>query len=407
MKKGLFALAIGAFALGMTEFVMMGILPDMASSLNISIPEAGHLISAYALGVVIGAPVLTIMLQSKPPRTVLIILAAWIMTGNALSALAVGYKSMLLLRFIAGIPHGAFFGFGAVIAGRMAEKGKTAQAIAFMFSGLTVANIVGVPAGTFIGHVFNWRITFEIVGLIGLLTIIGIRYWLPEFKATPGGNIKKDFAIFKQPDLLLILLIAIIGTGGFFAWYSYIAPLFTEQAHFSGTSVTYLMVVAGIGMAAGNIMGGKLSDKYTPLPATIILLGAMVAVLILLAFVSHNQIWVIIMTFIIGAIAFAIVAPVQIMMMQSAKKAEMLGSSISPAAMNVGNALGAYLAGIPLAMGYSYAAPEWVGAGMALLGLLLALVLKSYRKNRSIESSTELGSATLNGPVGTGPTTLQ
>lgn len=395
MKKGLFALAIGAFALGMTEFVLMGILPDLARSLNISIPEAGHLISAYALGVVIGAPLLTILLQSKPPKTALIILAAWIMTGNALSAFAVGYKSMLFLRFLAGIPHGAFFGFGAVVAGRMADKGKTAQAIAFMFTGLTVANIVGVPAGTFIGHVFNWRITFEIVGLIGLLTIVGIRYWLPEFKATPAGNIRKDFAIFKQPDLLLILSIAIIGTGGLFAWYSYIAPLFTEQAHFSGASVSYLMVVAGLGMAVGNLMGGKLSDKYTPLPATIILLGSMAAALILLTFVSHNQIWMIFMTFIIGAIAFAIVAPVQIMMMQSARKAEMLGSSISPAAMNVGNALGAYLAGIPLAMGYSYVAPEWVGAGMALLGLLLAFVLKAYRKNSSIDSSIAVDSAAL------------
>lgn len=381
MKKGLFALAMGAFALGMTEFVIMGILPDLADSLHISVPEAGHLISAYALGVVIGAPFLTILLQSKPPRTVLIILATWIMTGNALSAIATGYKSMLLLRFIAGIPHGAFFGFGAVVAARMAEKGKTAQAIAFMFTGLTIANIVGVPAGTFIGHVFNWRITFGVVGMIGLLTIIGVRYWLPEFRSTSAGSIKNDFDIFRQPDLQLILLIAIIGTGGFFAWYSYIAPLFTQEAHFTGTSVTYLMVVAGIGMTAGNFLGGKLADKYKPLPATIMLLGAMVTGLLLLAIVSHSQAAVIIMTFVIGALAFAIAAPLQIMMMQSAGKAEMLGSSVSPAAMNVGNALGAWLAGIPLTMGYGYTAPEWVGAAMALTGLLLALGLRKYKNN--------------------------
>jgi len=397
MKKGLFALAMGAFALGMTEFVIMGILPDLALSLRISIPEAGHLISAYAIGVVIGAPFLTILLQSKPPRTVLIILAAWIMAGNALSAIAIGYKSMLLLRFIAGLPHGAFFGFGAVVAGRMAENGKIAQAIAFMFTGLTVANIVGVPAGTFIGHVFNWRITFGIVGLIGLLTIIGVRYWLPEFKSTSAGNIKKDFAIFKQKDLQLILLISIIGTGGFFAWFSYIVPLFTQEAHFSGTSVTYLMVVAGIGMTVGNVLGGKLADKYRPIPATIVLLSAMVVVLVSLALVASSQIAVIIMTFVIGAVVFAIVAPLQIMMMQSARKAEMLGSSISPAAMNVGNALGAFLAGIPLAMGYGYTAPEWVGAAMALIGLLLTLVLRKYMKSRNIETGATEGAEMLKG----------
>ncbi|PWJ58738.1 DHA1 family arabinose polymer transporter-like MFS transporter [Dyadobacter jejuensis] len=389
MKKGLIALAIGAFALGMTEFVMMGILPDMAKALHISIPEAGHLISAYAIGVVIGAPVLTIFLQNKPPKTSLLLLAAWIMLSNSLAAFAIGYKSMLLLRFIAGIPHGAYFGIGAVVAGRMAEKGKTAQAVAFMFTGLTVANIVGVPAGTFIGHEFDWRITFGIVGLIGIITLLGIRFWLPTFQAKKSGNIRNDFAIFRQKDMQLILLITIIGTGGFFAWYSYIAPLFTEVSGFDAASVTYLMVVAGIGMTAGNVLGGKLSDRFTPLWATIMLLAAMAVVLVLLVVVAESKALVILITFIIGAVAFAVVAPVQILIMEASQKAEMLGSSIGPAAMNVGNALGAFLAGLPIAWGYGFTAPEWVGAGLALLGLLLSLILYRYKSTQRVEPTAK------------------
>ncbi|WP_025761840.1 MFS transporter [Dyadobacter tibetensis] len=386
MRKGLTALAIGAFALGMTEFVMMGILPDMAIALEITIPEAGHLISAYALGVVIGAPVLTIYLQNKPPRTALLILATWIMLGNAMAALAIGYKSMLLLRFVAGIPHGAYFGIGAVVAGRLAEKGKIAQAVAYMFTGLTIANIVGVPAGTYIGHEFDWRITFGIVGLIGLLTLFGIRFWLPEMKARKSGNIRSDFAIFRQWDLQLILMIAIIGTGGFFAWYSYIAPLFTEVGGFDAGSVTYLMVLAGLGMTVGNVLGGKLSDWLNPLKATIILLGAMALVLGMMIFVAESKILVMLMTPVIGAVAFAVVSPVQILIMEASQKAEMLGSSIGPAAMNVGNALGAYLAGLPIAWGYGFTSPEWVGAGLALLGLCISLILQNRKRAKSKKS---------------------
>lgn len=382
MQKGLIALAIGAFTIGMTEFVMMGILPDLATSLGISIPEAGHFISAYALGVVVGAPFLTIFLQNKPPKTALIILAAWIMVFNSLSAVANDYWSLLIMRFLSGVPHGTFFGIGAVVAGKLAKEGKTAQAIAVMFSGLTIANVIGVPLGTYIGHYINWRITFCIVGVIGLLTIVSISYWLPKFQANENSSFKKDLAIFKRVDLWLVLAIAIIGTGGFFSWYSYIAPLFTEVSKFDAGAVTYLMVVAGLGMTFGNFLGGKLSDTYSPLIATIGLLIGMCFVLMLLTFVADNQITVTIMTFVIGAVAFAIVAPVQIMMMQSAKGAEILGSSISPAAMNAGNALGAYLAGIPLTMGYGYTSPDWVGFGLAFLGIIIAMVLFFHRKQK-------------------------
>jgi len=390
MQKGLIALAIGAFALGMTEFVMMGILPDLANTLKITIPEAGHFISSYAIGVVVGAPILTLWFRKRAPQKALILLAVWITVSNVLSAFATDYYSLMVMRFLAGMPHGAFFGIGAVVAGRMARDGKKAQAIAFMFSGLTIANIVGVPLGTYIGHAMNWQLTFGVVGIIGLLTVLGIAYWLPKFQANEVRDVKHELEIFTRLKLWLVLLIAIIGTGGFFAWYSYIAPLFTEVSHFEAGSVTFLMIVAGLGMTLGNLLGGKISDKYSPLTATIVLLIGMSVVLLLLTVVAENQIATIIMTFVIGAVAFAIVAPVQIMMMQAAQGAEMLGSSISPAAMNMGNALGAYAAGIPIAMGYGFRSPEWVGAGMAFLGIIVCLIIARIRiKSKNAALATD------------------
>lgn len=379
MEKGLYALATGAFALGMTEFVMMGILPDVARSLNISIPSAGHLISTYALGVVVGAPLLTFWLQRIPPRCASIILATWIMVGNTLTAIASGYYPMIFLRFFSSIPHGVYFGYASVVAGKMVDKDKAAQSVAFVFTGLTIANIIRVPIGTYIGNL-NWRLTFAIVGVLGLLTIIGVRYNIPALDADSRGDIKKDFPIFKKAELLMVIAITTMGTGCFFAWYSYIAPLFTVVAKFETINVTYLMVVAGAGMTVGNLVGGKLADHYDPLSAVMISLSLLMIVLLLLVFVSADKVMVTIMTFIIGGVAFAIVPPAQIMMMRSAKEAEMLGSAIGPAAMNVGNALGAYLAGLPLIFGYGYTTPDLVGAILALIGLFLALLVRRYRK---------------------------
>ena len=223
MKKELLPLAIGGFGIGMTEFVMMGILPDIATSLNITIPAAGHLISAYALGVVLGAPLLVGIAGNYPPKKILLGLMVLFTFCNLLSSFAPNYEIMLITRLLSGLPHGAFFGVGAVVASRLAGKGKEAQAISMMFAGLTVANIIGVPLGTFIGHTMSWRLTFVIIAVVGLVTLFCIQKLLPVMPVVSQSNLRKDLKLFTRVEPWLILGITAIGTGGLFAWFSYIA----------------------------------------------------------------------------------------------------------------------------------------------------------------------------------------
>ncbi|WP_422355139.1 MFS transporter [Roseivirga pacifica] len=379
MKKALIALAIGGFGIGMTEFVIMGILPDVAEALNISIPKAGHFISAYALGVVVGAPILTGIGGKWPAHKVLLVLMLWFTIFNTISAFANSYTSLLIARFLSGFPHGAFFGIGAVVAGKLADKGKAAQSIAVMFSGLTLANLIGVPLGTYFGHHFHWNIAFMIVGVIGILAMVGIYYWMPELPQSSKQGMRKDFGALKRAEIWLVILLTTIGTGGFFAWYSYIAPLITEVAGYPENAVGYAMVLAGGGMVIGNIVGAKVADKYSPINAVIIFLSLMVVALVVNTLVAHNQIAVMVMTFLIGGLAFCIASPIQMTMINSAKGSEMLGSSLNQSAFNMGNASGAYLAGLPIAMGYGFTSADLVGAAMAGGGIIIALVILRVR----------------------------
>ncbi|MHA7099280.1 MFS transporter [Roseivirga pacifica] len=382
MKKALIALAIGGFGIGMTEFVIMGILPDVAEALNISIPKAGHFISAYALGVVVGAPILTGIGGKWPAHKVLLVLMLWFTIFNTISAFANSYTTLLIARFLSGFPHGAFFGIGAVVAGKLADKGKAAQAIAVMFSGLTLANLIGVPLGTYFGHHFHWNIAFMIVGVIGILAMVGIYYWMPELPQSSKQGMRKDFGALKRAEIWLVILLTTIGTGGFFAWYSYIAPLITEVAGYPENAVGYAMVLAGGGMVIGNIVGAKVADKYSPINAVIIFLSLMVVALVVNTFVAHNQIAVMVMTFLIGGLAFCIASPIQMTMINSAKGSEMLGSSLNQSAFNMGNASGAYLAGLPIAMGYGFTSADLVGAAMAGGGIIIALVIVRVRASK-------------------------
>ncbi len=380
MKKSLIALAIGGFGIGMTEFVIMGILPDVALALDISIPKAGHFIAAYALGVVVGAPILTGIAGKWASHRVLLLLMLWFTVFNTLSAFANSYTLLLLSRFLSGLPHGAFFGIGAVVASKLAKKGKEASAIAVMFSGLTLANLIGVPLGTYLGHHFSWNISFMIVGGIGILTMLSIYFWMPVLPRASRNGIMKDLGLLKKLEPWLVILLTTIGTGGFFAWYSYIAPLITEVAGFEARYVGYIMVLAGAGMSIGLVIGAKVADRVSPIRAVVFFLCLMVVALLVNTQVADHKIALLVMTFIIAALAFSVASPVQMTMINSSKGSEMLGSSLNQSAFNMGNALGAYLAGLPIAMGYGFTSADLVGAGMAFIGIFIALFIIYLRR---------------------------
>jgi DHA1 family arabinose polymer transporter-like MFS transporter len=313
---------------------------------------------------------------------------------NALFALAPSYELLLVARVFSGLPHGAFFGIGAVVASKLAEPGKEARAVSMMFAGLTVANIFGVPLGTYIGHNISWRLSFFIIAAVALLAAITTKRWLPSVALSNSESFKSSLKIFTNLDPWLIIGISAIGTGGMFAWISYIAPLMTEVGGFSNNMITIIMVIAGLGMALGNLLGGRLADRFSPLTTTTVLLLAMVIALFIIAAVSQFQVPAIIMTFITGAIAFAVISPMQMLMIKAAKGSEMLASSVIQATSNFGNAIGALLGGLPIAAGYGYTSPEFVGAALASTGVLFCVIMivkKHAFKNRS--SSAEANSS--------------
>ena len=385
IKKSLLPLAIGGFGIGMTEFVMMGILPDIANGLQITIPQAGYLITAYALGVVVGAPPLVSLMAGRPPRTVLVWFMLMFAVFNAMSAFAPNFETMMVSRFLAGLPHGAFFGVGAVVASRLADPGRTAAAVATMFTGLTLANVVGVPLGTWIGHVIDWRLVFLIVAAIGIVTVLSLRQWVPRIEPGPRTSLMQDLRIFRRLDLWLAMGIVSIGTGGFFAWFSYIAPMLTEVSGFSSTSIPLIMTVVGIGMTVGVQFGGRLADRVHPLPALLILLMSMTLLLLCNGWLASSPVAIVVLAFLTGANALAIGPPVQMLLIEQSREAEMLGSSLGQSGFNIGNAAGAFLGGIPLTLGYAYTAPQWVAAAMALAGVVLtAIMLARHRVQRRV-----------------------
>ncbi|GEC71759.1 MFS transporter, DHA1 family, arabinose polymer transporter [Flavobacterium flevense] len=384
MKKSLLSLSLGGLTIGITEFVMMGILPDIAKNLNISIPVAGHLISAYALGVVIGAPLLVIITRNYPPKKTLLILAMMITAFNSLSIIAPNYEFLFAVRLLSGLPHGAFFGVGAVVASRLADKGKEAQAISVMFAGLTIANLLGVPLGTCIGHHFSWRYTFIIIAIVGTLTVASLYFWMPNVEAKAKEAMRSQLQFFKKAEAWLVILITAIGAGGLFCWISYIAPLLTDISGFDAADVPYIMMLAGLGMVLGNFIGGKLADRYSAEKTIIVLLSVMALDLLLVFFFSSNPYVSLALVFSTGCIAFAVAAPIQTLMIQTAVGAEMIASAAIQAAFNTGNALGAFLGGLPLVAGFSYASPNLVGITMSILGVLFTIVFLQ-RKRRMLK----------------------
>ena len=390
MNKQLVPLALGGLAIGTTEFVMMGLLPSIAADYHISIPQAGYAISAYALGVVIGAPLLTVLGRNVPPKRLLVLLMAGFTVFNVLSAFAPNNTVLFFSRLLAGLPHGAFFGVGSVVASQLAARGKQAQAIATMFAGLTIANLLTVPLGTYLGQYYSWRYALAGAGALGLLTLLALYLVLPALPVQRTDDAGAERRLVTRLNTWLIVLITAIGTGGLFCWVSYIAPLMTEVSRFPASYVPYVMVLVGLGMFVGNVVGGKLADRFSPLTACFTLLLAMAATLLGIFLGSENQLISLVLTFIAGSCSLALAAPIQMLMIHSSKGAEMLGASVTQAAFNIGNALGAFLGGLPLAMGYAYTSPALVGVGMALMGAGLAQVLARVVRRQPLAEPTKV-----------------
>ena len=371
MKKSLIALAFGTLGLGLSEFVMMGILPDVAHDLGITIPEAGHLISAYALGVCAGAPLLGLPARTRPLKQILLVLVSIFIVGNLFVSLSPNYWTMMAMRFISGLPHGAFFGVGSIVAERLAAEGKKSEAVAIMISGMTVANLLAVPLGTYISLVLSWRATFFSAACWGLIVFWFIWRWVPYVAALPDNGFKGQFRFLKNLAPWLLIFATMFGNGGFFCLYSYITPLLTQVSGFPAGEMTVIMVLAGLGMCVGNILGGRLSDIYTPGRVAAVTQGVMCLTLVLIFFCAANP-WISVLLMCVGTTClFAVSAPQQLLLIQNAKGGEMLGAASVQIAFNLGNALGAYCGGLPIEAGYSYEYAALPGAASAFAGFLL------------------------------------
>lgn len=382
MKKSLLALAFGTLGLGIAEFVMMSILPDVANSFGISIPTAGHLISAYALGVCVGAPLTVFVARTKPLKQIMLSLMGIFILGHFLTSLAPSYTVMLATRFISGLPHGAFFGVGSIIADRVADKGKSTQAIAVMVAGMTVANLIGVPFGTFLSHTFSWRSIFMVTSAWGIVTLLSIYKWIPYMAPLPNTGLKGQFRFLKKPAPWLIIFATMFGNGGVFSWYSYITPFMTKVAGFAPAVMSLLMVLAGAGMCVGNLLGGRLSDKYHPGLVASCTQGINTLVLLSIFLLMPRNFPAAALMFLCTMCFFAIQAPEQLLLLKNAKGGEMMGAACIQIAFNLGNAFGAFCGGLPLTMGKGYEYPALVGAIISCVGFI-SLATYSFRYEKS------------------------
>lgn len=382
MPLALLALAIGAFGIGTTEFVIMGLLPEVAADFQVSIPTAGFLVTGYALGVVVGAPLMTLLGTKVSRKRMLMLLMGLFIIGNVVSALAPVFGVMIVGRVIASLAHGAFFGIGSVVAADLVAPQKKAGAIAMMFTGLTVANVVGVPLGTYIGQTAGWRVTFLVVAALGALGLLGVAKLVPEQPRPDGVRLRHELAAFRNVQVLLAMAMTVLGFGGVFAAITYITPMMTGIAGFAPSSVTWLLVLFGIGMVVGNLLGGKFADRRL-MPMLFVTLGALAVVLALFTVTAHNKVAAAVTVVLIGALGFATVPPLQKRVLDQASGAPTLASAVNIGAFNLGNALSAWLGGMVIAAGFSYTAPNWVGAALAGGALILAVVSSLLERHQA------------------------
>jgi DHA1 family inner membrane transport protein len=370
MPIPLLALAISAFAIGTTEFVIMGLLPQVAQDLAVSLPSAGLLVSGYALGVAVGAPLLAVVTSKMPRKVALQLLMVVFIVGNVLCAVAGNYTLLMIARVVTSFAHGSFFGIGAVVAASLVPQAKRASAIALMFTGLTLANVLGVPFGTFIGQEFGWRMAFWIVAGLGVLSLGGVAALVPNRHDSGPTGLSHEVRVLKEPQVWLALAMTVLGFGGVFVVFTYIAPILEQVSGFTPRGVTLILVIFGVGLTVGNTIGGKLADRAL-MPSLMGILVALAVVMAIFAKTSHSQIAAAVTVFVWGIAAFATVPPLQMRVVEKATAAPNLASTLNIGAFNVGNAGGAWLGGLVIGHGYALDMLPWVAAAVAVVALLL------------------------------------
>jgi DHA1 family inner membrane transport protein len=382
MPLALLALAIGAFGIGTTEFVIMGLLPQVAGDFGVSVPTAGLLVTGYALGVVAGAPLMTLLGTKVTRKRMLMLLMGVFVVGNLISAVAPVFAVLLIGRIVTSLAHGAFFGIGAVVAADLVAPAKRAGAIALMFTGLTVANVVGVPLGTYVGQSAGWRITFVLVAGLGVLGLLGVARLVPDMPKPAGVRLRHELAVFRNAQVVLAMAMTVLGFGAVFAAITYIAPMMTDVAGFADSSVTWLLVLLGLGMVAGNLIGGRFADRRL-MPMLYTALAALAVVMGLFTFTAQYKAAAAVTIFLIGVLGFATVPPLQKRVLDHASGAPTLASAVNIGAFNLGNALAAWLGGLVISAGHGYAAANWVGVALASSALILAVVAGSLERGEA------------------------
>lgn len=395
MPLPILALAVASFCIGTTEFVIMGLLPEMAADLGVSIPAAGLLVTGYALGVVFGAPIIAIGTAHLPRKGVLIGLASLFVVGNLFCAVAPDYWTLMLARVVTALGHGAFFGIGSVVAASLVPKNQRASAIALMFAGLTLANILGVPAGTALGEAFGWRSTFYAVVAIGLVSVAAIAWLVPAGVAPPSsGGIISEVKVLGKLQVWLAMIISALASGSLFAVFTYIKPILTDVTGISIPAVTWVLLLFGGGMTVGNIIGGKLAD-WKLMPTVLGTMALMALLLVVMVEVSPMPILMIVTIFVWGMLTFIIVPPMQMRVVETASEAPNLASTLNQGAFNMGNAAGAWIGGVAISFGVGYQYLPLVGAATAAIGLAVAfLSFRIDRRAAGIGYTERLGSTT-------------
>lgn len=376
----LFALAVAAFGIGTTEFVIMGLLPDVARDLGVTIPAAGMLVTGYALGVTIGAPIVAIATANMPRRTALLSLIGLFIIGNVLCALSPNYTVLMLARVVTAFCHGAFFGIGSVVAAGLVAPNRRAQAIALMFAGLTLANVLGVPFGTALGQQLGWRSTFWAVTVIGILAAIALALWLPKKIEMQKTSLLQEFAVLKDKQVLMVLGISALASASLFSVFTYITPILEDVTGLTPHAVTLVLLVFGLGLTVGSAVGGKLAD-WRLMPSLISFLVALAVILTVFTLTMRTPLPAVITIFIWGVLAFAIVPPLQVLVVERARAAPNLASTLNQGAFNLGNAGGAWFGGMAISAGFQLTTLPYVGVVVVVLALGLTLWSAAIERN--------------------------